>query len=76
MIKSLEGIGVFIIGVCIMIYGIKYMRINKSVFANAGVKVDMKKTPLTFGFASILVGTMITLAGLGCFLWGFSFFFK
>jgi len=74
MMKILEGIAVFIIGLGIMFYGFKYMKISKKNFDEAGVKVDFKSTPATFGFASILTGSIIMLAGFGCFLWGFSFF--
>lgn len=76
MLKTFEGIGTFLVGLGVIYYGIRYMRMDKKVFDNAGVKVDFTKTPATFGFASKLTGTLIVLAGIACFLFGFSFFFK
>lgn len=67
---SFVGIIINLISIGILWIGIRYVRINKERFVKAGVKVDFKKTPATYGFAPEITGAIIIIVGIAGLVWG------
>ncbi|GEN94138.1 hypothetical protein PET01_01880 [Pediococcus ethanolidurans] len=68
--KSFLGIIIILVSIGIISVGIRYARTSKATFAKAGVKVDFKKTPATYGFAPGIMGAIIIIIGIAGLVWG------
>lgn len=70
MTQTILGIVIILVSIGIISVGVRYVRTSKAAFAKAGVKVDFKKTPATYGFAPGIMGAIIIIVGVAGLVWG------